>query len=110
MAADVTNHQVAHECGARHVADVDEEVEQRKEQLEKVLRGVMDIEMALAKIKGLAESKNPWGAWEEVREARDDFGDDIELLKLSEELSEDVSNFIGVLRKAERCASSATST
>jgi hypothetical protein len=74
----------------------------RKEQLEAVLRGGMDIQMTLAKINGLAEAKNPWGAWENVRKAREEFGDDIELLKLSEDLSEDVSQFIGVLKKAEK--------
>ena len=75
---------------------------QRMEQLKRVIEGGMDIQMTMAKIKGLAEAKNPWGAWETVREAREQFGDEVQLLKLSEELSEDVASFISVLKKAER--------
>ncbi len=95
------NHREIMKQQGRFIAAVQNDP-QRKEQLEKVLLGAMDIRMALAKIRGLAEAKNPWGAWETVRQAREDFGNDSQLLLLSEELSEDVSSFIGVLKKAER--------
>ncbi len=95
------NHREIMKQQGRFIAAVQSDP-QRKEQLEKALVGMMDIRMAMAKIKALADAKNPWGAWEAVRQARGDFGNDRELLILSENISEDVSSFISVIKKAER--------
>lgn len=75
---------------------------QRQEQLMSVLGEVRTLETQLATVRGLADRGDRVGAWEIVRQARKDYGDDKELLLLSEELSEDASAFISVLRRAER--------
>ena len=62
----------------------------------------MSLEQEIAKIQGLNENNNPWGAWEISRKAQDKFSNDNELLRLSVELGEEVSSFIRVLKKAEK--------
>ena len=74
----------------------------RTNDLEKVLNEVLSLEQEIAKIKGLNENLNPWGAWETSRKAQEIFNDDNELLKLSVELGEEVSAFIRVLKNAEK--------
>lgn len=74
----------------------------RSEQLDKVLNNVLSLEQEIAKIKGLRENKNPWGAWEIARQAQSSFSDDNDLLKLSVKLNEEVSSFVHVLKKAEK--------
>ena len=74
----------------------------RTNDLEKVLNEVLSLEQEIAKIKGLNENLNPWGAWETSRKAQELFNDDNELLKLSVELGEEVSAFIRVLKNAEK--------
>ena len=74
----------------------------RSEQLEKVLNSVLSLEQEIAKIKGLRENKNPWGAWEIARLAQESYSDDNDLLKLSVKLNEEVSSFVHVLKKAEK--------
>jgi len=74
----------------------------RSEQLDKVLNSVLSLEQEIAKIKGLRENKNPWGAWEIARKAQESYSDDNDLLKLSVKLNEEVSSFVHVLKKAEK--------
>ena len=74
----------------------------RTNDLEAVLNEVLSLEQEIAKIQGLNENNNPWGAWEISRKAQDKFSNDNELLKLSVELGEEVSSFIRVLKKAEK--------
>ena len=74
----------------------------RTSDLEKVLNEVLSLEQEIAKIKGLNENLNPWGAWETSRKAQEIFNDDNELLKLSVKLGEEVSAFIRVLKNAEK--------
>jgi len=74
----------------------------RTNELEKVLNEILSLEQEIAKIKGLNENSNPWGAWETSRKAQESFNDDNELLKLSVELGEEVSAFIRVLKNAEK--------
>ncbi len=74
----------------------------RTEQLENILNEVLLLEQQIAIIKGLNENNNPWGAWETAREAQGTFNDDNELLKLSVELSEKVSSFVRVIKRAEK--------
>ncbi|NCG28002.1 MAG: hypothetical protein GWP42_10730, partial [Verrucomicrobiales bacterium] len=63
---------------------------------------VLSLEQEIAKIKGLRENKNPWGAWEIARLAQESYSDDNDLLKLSVKLNEEVSSFVHVLKKAEK--------
>jgi len=74
----------------------------RSEQLNKVLNSVLSLEQEIAKIKGLRENKNPYGAWEIARQAQESYSDDNDLLKLSVKLNEEVSDFVSVLKKAEK--------
>ena len=74
----------------------------RTNDLEAVLNEVLSLEQEIAKIQGLNENNNPWGAWEISRKAQDKFSNDNELLRLSVELGEEVSSFIRVLKKAEK--------
>lgn len=74
----------------------------RSEQLDKVLNSVLSLEQEIAKIKGLRENKNPWGAWEIARQAQSSYSNDNDLLKLSVQLNEEVSSFVHVLKKAEK--------
>lgn len=74
----------------------------RTTDLEAVLNEVLSLEQEIAKIQGLNENNNPWGAWEISRKAQDKFSNDNELLRLSVELGEEVSSFIRVLKKAEK--------
>ena len=74
----------------------------RTNDLEAVLNEVLSLEQEIAKIQGLNENNNPWGAWEISRKAQEKFSNDNELLKLSVELGEEVSSFIRVLKKAEK--------
>tara|TARA_B100002019_G_scaffold98009_1_gene84402 strand:- start:2429 stop:3418 length:990 start_codon:yes stop_codon:yes gene_type:complete len=74
----------------------------RTDQLEGILNEVLLLEQQIAIIKGLNENNNPWGAWETAREAQGKFNDDNELLKLSVELSEKVSSFVRVIKRAEK--------
>ena len=74
----------------------------RSEQLDKVLNNVLSLEQEIAKIKGLRENKNPWGAWEIARQAQESYSNDNDLLKLSVQLNEEVSSFVHVLKKAEK--------
>ena len=74
----------------------------RTNDLEEVLNQVLSLEQEIAKIKGLNENKNPWGAWEISRKAQDQFSNDNELLRLSVELGEAVPSFIRVLKNAEK--------
>ncbi|MEE2808273.1 MAG: hypothetical protein VYB73_03090 [Verrucomicrobiota bacterium] len=74
----------------------------RSEQLAKVLNSVLSLEQEIAKIKGLRENKNPWGAWEIARQAQSSYSNDNDLLKLSVQLNEEVSSFVHVLKKAEK--------
>ena len=74
----------------------------RTNDLEEVLNQVLSLEQEIAKIKGLNENKNPWGAWEISRKAQEQFSNDNELLRLSVELGEEVPSFIKVLKNAEK--------
>ncbi|MDA7681251.1 hypothetical protein N8603_02570 [Verrucomicrobiales bacterium] len=74
----------------------------RTNDLEEVLNQVLSLEQEIAKIKGLNENKNPWGAWEISRKAQEQFSNDNELLRLSVELGEEVPSFIRVLKNAEK--------
>ena len=74
----------------------------RTNDLEEVLNQVLSLVQEIAKIKGLNENKNPWGAWEISRKAQDQFSNDNELLRLSVELGEEVPSFIRVLKNAEK--------
>ena len=74
----------------------------RTNDLEAVLNEVLSLEQEIAKIQGLNENNNPWGAWEISRKAQEKFSNDNELLRLSVELGEEVSSFIRVLKKAEK--------
>lgn len=74
----------------------------RTNDLEAVLNEVLSLEQEIAKIKGLNENKNPWGAWEISRKAQEKFSNDNELLRLSVELGEEVPSFIRVLKNAEK--------
>tara|TARA_B100001057_G_scaffold421338_1_gene442225 strand:+ start:14397 stop:16325 length:1929 start_codon:yes stop_codon:yes gene_type:complete len=74
----------------------------RTNDLEAVLNEVLSLEQEIAKIQGLNENNNPWGAWEISRKAQDKFSNDNELLRLSVELGEEVSSFIRVLKNAEK--------
>ena len=74
----------------------------RAEQLDKVLSSVLSLEQEIAKIRGLRENKNPWGAWEIARQAQESYSDDNDLLKLSVRLNEEVSSYVHVLKKAEK--------
>ncbi len=74
----------------------------RTTDLEAVLNEVLSLEQEIAKIQGLNENNNPWGAWEISRKAQDKFSNDNELLRLSVELGEEVSSFIRVLKNAEK--------
>ena len=74
----------------------------RTDQLEGILNEVLLLEQQIAIIKGLNENNTPWGAWETAREAQGKFNDDNELLKLSVELSEKVSSFVRVIKRAEK--------
>lgn len=74
----------------------------RTNDLEEVLNQVLSLEQEIAKIKGLNDNKNPWGAWEISRKAQEQFSNDNELLRLSVELGEEVPSFIKVLKNAEK--------
>ena len=74
----------------------------RAEQLDKVLSNVLSLEQEIAKIRGLRENKNPWGAWEIARQAQESYSNDNDLLKLSVKLNEEVSSYVHVLKKAEK--------
>ena len=94
------NHREIMKQQGRFIAAVQNDP-QRKEQLERVLGGVMDLQFKLAKIEGLAEKNDPWGAWELAKEASVDSGDDIELNQLLTALTLKVTEFVKILGKAK---------
>ncbi|MCP4847309.1 MAG: hypothetical protein GY899_05095 [Verrucomicrobiaceae bacterium] len=94
------NHREIMKQQGRFIAAVQNDP-QRKEQLERVLGGAMELQFTLAKIEGLSEKKDPWGAWEMAKEAATDSGDDIELNKLLTALTLKVTDFAKILDKAK---------
>ena len=77
-------------------------IEQSLDRYMNILNEVLLLEQQIAIIKCLNENNNPWGAWETAREAQGKFNDDNELLKISVELSEKVSSFVRVIKRAEK--------
>ena len=94
------NHREIMKQQGRFIAAVQNDP-QRKEQLERVLGGVMDLQFKLAKIEGLAEKNDPWGAWEMAKEASATSGDDIQLNQLLTALTLKVTEFVKILDRAK---------
>ena len=94
------NHREIMKQQGRFIAAVQNDP-QRKEQLERVLGGAMELQFTLAKIEGLSEKNDPWGAWEMAKEAADSSGDDIELNQLLTALTLKVTDFVKVLDRAK---------
>jgi hypothetical protein len=94
------NHREIMKQQGRFIAAVQNDP-QRKEQLERVLGGAMELQFTLAKIEGLSEKNDPWGAWEMAKEAATDSGDDIELNQLLTALTLKVTDFVKILGKAK---------
>jgi hypothetical protein len=95
-----SNHREIMKQQGRFIAAVQNDP-QRKEQLERVLGGVMDLQFKLAKIEGLAEKNDPWGAWELAKDASVTSADDIELNRLLTALTLKVTEFVKILDKAK---------
>ena len=94
------NHREIMKQQGRFIAAVQNDP-QRKEQLERVLGGAMELQFTLAKIEGLAEKNDPWGAWEMANEAATTSGNDIELNQLLTKLTKKVADFVKILDKAK---------
>ncbi len=94
------NHREIMKQQGRFIAAVQNDP-QRKEQLERVLSGAMELQFTLAKIEGLAEKNDPWGAWEMAKEANSRSADDIELNQLLTSLTLKVTDFVKILDKAK---------
>ena len=94
------NHREIMKQQGRFIAAVQNDP-QRKEQLERVLGGAMELQFTLAKIEGLAEKNDPWGAWEMANEAATTSGNDIELNQLLTTLTKKVADFVKILDKAK---------
>ena len=94
------NHREIMKQQGRFIAAVQNDP-QRKEQLERVLGGAMELQFTLAKIEGLSEKNDPWGAWEMAKEAAASSGDDIELNQLLTKLTLKVTDFVKVLDRAK---------
>jgi hypothetical protein len=95
-----SNHREIMKQQGRFIAAVQNDP-QRKEQLERVLGGVMDLQFKLAKIEGLAEKNDPWGAWDLAKDASVTSADDIELNRLLTALTLKVTEFVKILDKAK---------
>lgn len=92
--------QISNDKGRYMVAVADDP--DRTEQLEAVLKDVLQIDMVLMQAEKLGETGDKWGAWESVQDSLKKFPQDPELNQKARELNTDVAEFVSTLKRAEQ--------